>query len=488
MGRNRRIDDVARRWPRLLTLAVLGTLVAVTVGVVGAQAERAGATVTPAPPVIGSSAVSPSVVPAGSLVTFTWKVVSQAGVGSTSLFTEGLDLSPLGNCDGAASLVAGTEKSGTYQQLCTVPLVVADTTWSTVIIAQDTNGQESEIPGPSFTTAGGQTPPPPPQISSASVRPASVRAGGKVTFTWKVAAPGIVASTSAGANGPDGTQLSNCYGPATLVSGTPTAGTYRQVCVVPKAVDNGTWTTFLSAGDLDDSGAGVQGPSFTVHGGTGSVPPAIGAATVAPSVVATGGHVVFTWQASSPEGVEFTALDAQGPGILSTSACDGEGVLIAGTPLAGTYEEACTIPIGSPTGTWSTFITVEDTGGGAAFVPGPSFTVEPIVITTATLPAGTVHQLYAADLAAVGGTPPYRWSVTAGTLPPGLRLRATGTIAGRPTASGLYSFTVGLVDRASGKPPTHNAASASLSISVAPRAGALSIAPTTGRDRHRRLR
>jgi large repetitive protein len=53
-----------------------------------------------------------------------------------------------------------------------------------------------------------------------------------------------------------------------------------------------------------------------------------------------------------------------------------------------------------------------------------------------------------ADLGATGGNPPYKWSLTAGSLPPGLTLhRGTGVISGKSTTAGTYSFTVQAVDK-----------------------------------------
>jgi N-acetylneuraminic acid mutarotase len=70
-------------------------------------------------------------------------------------------------------------------------------------------------------------------------------------------------------------------------------------------------------------------------------------------------------------------------------------------------------------------------------------TVTPITITTASLPGGTLNQAYSAQLQASGGTTPYSWQVTAGSVPPGLTLNAaTGSISGTPTAQGNYSFTI----------------------------------------------
>lgn len=70
-------------------------------------------------------------------------------------------------------------------------------------------------------------------------------------------------------------------------------------------------------------------------------------------------------------------------------------------------------------------------------------------ITTATaLPNGTVGTAYSQTLAATGGTSPYAWALSAGTLPGGVMLNSAGIISGTPTNSGTFNFTVGLTDAA----------------------------------------
>ena len=65
-----------------------------------------------------------------------------------------------------------------------------------------------------------------------------------------------------------------------------------------------------------------------------------------------------------------------------------------------------------------------------------------LVITTATpLPAGNVGVGYQLTFAA--SSPPYQWSITAGTPPPGMTLnQGTGGFTGTPTTAGVYTFTV----------------------------------------------
>ena len=86
-----------------------------------------------------------------------------------------------------------------------------------------------------------------------------------------------------------------------------------------------------------------------------------------------------------------------------------------------------------------------------------------LTIATAALPSGTVNAAYSATVAGSGGTSPYTWALSAGSLPGGLSLNATtGVISGTPTATGTFSFTVRISD--AGTP--QQTASKVLSITV----------------------
>ena len=70
-----------------------------------------------------------------------------------------------------------------------------------------------------------------------------------------------------------------------------------------------------------------------------------------------------------------------------------------------------------------------------------------IRITTASLPAGQVAVPYSQTIAVSGGTSPYVFSVSTGSLPAGLSLAsATGSVSGTPTKAGSFSFTVQVTD------------------------------------------
>ena len=68
-------------------------------------------------------------------------------------------------------------------------------------------------------------------------------------------------------------------------------------------------------------------------------------------------------------------------------------------------------------------------------------------IVASPLPTGQVNVSYLATLTAVPLTCPCTWTVTSGSLPPGLTLNATsGTISGIPTTAGNFAFFVMVTD------------------------------------------
>ena len=103
----------------------------------------------------------------------------------------------------------------------------------------------------------------------------------------------------------------------------------------------------------------------------------------------------------------------------------------------------------------------------------------PVAISTASLSSGVVGTSYSVSLAANGGTAPYTWSITSGSLPAGLRLASgSGAIAGTPTASGKFSFTVTVRD--SSNPVQTKSDLLSITVAAAPVATTrLSIATST---------
>jgi Putative Ig domain len=63
--------------------------------------------------------------------------------------------------------------------------------------------------------------------------------------------------------------------------------------------------------------------------------------------------------------------------------------------------------------------------------------------------AALANTPYNTGLLAIGGTPPYTWAITAGSLPSGIVLGTNGTLAGTTTHLGNFAFTAKATDAAS---------------------------------------
>jgi hypothetical protein len=98
--------------------------------------------------------------------------------------------------------------------------------------------------------------------------------------------------------------------------------------------------------------------------------------------------------------------------------------------------------------------TVNEAGAWPEFHHDPQLTgnadvaVHNLVITTKSLPGGTVGASYNDTMSASGGAGTYVWSRTGGAKPPGLAFSTSGTWSGTPTASGTYTFPIQVTDRA----------------------------------------
>ncbi len=147
-------------------------------------------------------------------------------------------------------------------------------------------------------------------------------------------------------------------------------------------------------------------------------------------------------------GVVYSAMiDASG-GTTPYSCSITSGTLPAGLSLTG-----CAVG-GTPTtpGTSNITVMVTDSSYPNKTVSGPeSITIQPsgTLSLTGTLPIATVGVPYSYTLKATGGTPPYTYALTAGSLPQGITLQSDGTISGTPTTPGASSFTATVTDSAS---------------------------------------
>ncbi|MEO6076518.1 MAG: IPTL-CTERM sorting domain-containing protein, partial [Dokdonella sp.] len=86
-------------------------------------------------------------------------------------------------------------------------------------------------------------------------------------------------------------------------------------------------------------------------------------------------------------------------------------------------------------------VTLDTNNAALCAIGCPAITLSP-----STLPNGSMGVAYSQTLSATGGTAPYSFTVVAGALPPGLTLTPSGLLAGAPSTSGSFSFTVKATD------------------------------------------
>ncbi|MCX6397183.1 MAG: putative Ig domain-containing protein [Propionibacteriales bacterium] len=180
---------------------------------------------------------------------------------------------------------------------------------------------------------------------------------------------------------------------------------------VPNA---GAYSTYGSLGTYQVSLA-TQTPTNAdpVVVTVGSLPDGtVGTAYAASPVSASGGIAPYSYTATGlPAGLSINS----GTGAVS------------GTPTApGTYTPAFTVTdaLGA-------------TGSGAGTV---TIAPAPVAVADQSVSA-TVGTALSRQLVATGGTGSYTWSLSGGSLPPGLGFSAAGVLSGTPTTAGSYSFS-----------------------------------------------
>ncbi|HEX4285485.1 MAG TPA: putative Ig domain-containing protein [Terracidiphilus sp.] len=243
---------------------------------------------------------------------------------------------------------------------------------------------------------------------------ASLAAGGGTTpYSWALTSGNL----------PTGLSLNAATG---AITGTPTqavAAASLTFKVTDTASPAQTKSVALS---LTIAAGTTPPPALSIT--TSSLPNGQAGVAYTATLAATGGSLPYSWSLT-------------GGTLPAGLALNGSGA-ISGTPTAGVNATSLTFTVTDSSSPVQTKLIT---------LPVTIFSSSPISVSTASLPNAQVNVAYNATLAATGGTVPYTWSVSSGTLPAGLALNsATGTISGTPTtAASSTPFTLTVADSSS---------------------------------------
>ncbi len=192
-----------------------------------------------------------------------------------------------------------------------------------------------------------------------------------------------------------------------------------------------TGGVFVAAGDVNGDGksdiiAGADagsGPQVNVFNGTNQ-------ATL---------YSFFAYDAGFGGGVRVAAGDVNGDGSADIITSPGS----SGSPNVKAFS-------GANGSLLASFFAYDGAYTGGVFVGGPGTKVQPYVCPPITMSPthlgyGTPYELFDRTITATGGTAPYSYTLTSGSLPTGVSFN-DGRVVGNPITVGTYIFDVTATD------------------------------------------
>ncbi len=323
-------------------------------------------------------------------------------------------------------------------------------------------------------------------VTSSSLTPALVQAGSTATASSSDASPAVSSSATAGTvpAAPTVTAITPTNGAAGGANDVKITGTGLGAAT---AIEIGTTAQFTAGTPttLVPCAASAAG-CFTVVSGTSldisSMPAhAAGAVTVKVVTLGISASIAYTYNPGpalllpAPPGGEVNVAYTDQLTVTGGTSPFTWSVSSGSLPPGLTLNASTGLLSGTPTtaGTYSFTVKVTDSSGlsdtepvTVTIIPGPS-------MNFAAPPGGWTNTVYGYTLTESGGTAPFTWSVSSGSLPAGISLSPDGNLSGTPTATGTSSFTVKVTD-ANGQSATQ-----ATSITVAAGVSTTFAAPPT---------
>ena len=418
--------------------------------------------------------VAPATLPGGTVgAAYSQTITASGGNGPYTFAVSGGTL-PTGLTLASGGLLSGTPTAGgtfnftveaTDQNGCT-----GSQLYSVVISCPTITLAPATLPGGTVGTAYSQT-----ITASGGTGPYTFAVSGGTLPTGLTLASGGLLSGTPSAAGTfnftvEATDANGCTGSLlySVVISCPT------ITLAPATLPNGT---VGSAYSQSITASGGTGP-YTFAVTTGTLPAGLtlssaGLLSGTPTAAGTSNFTVEATDANGCAGSLAYSLTIDCPtvtlapatlpnGIVGTAysqmitASGGTGpytfAVTTGTLPAGLTLSSAGLLSGTPTAAGTSNFTVEATdANGCTGSLAYSLVIDPagcptITLAPATLPNGVVGNVYSQTITASGGTAPYTYAVTAGTLPAGLTLSAAGVLSGTPTAAGTSNFTVTATD------------------------------------------